>query len=229
MWFHGRMWEALGFIPITEKKSERKRNTNSRSSQGVSPNPKLPSVQPDHFKLLSVSTKFLNSLFFLSLSFSPKEKVSTCSQCQMKMRQISQVTGWSSHIFWWISVPASQLARLAWIKSDSKPHKYKYLWVGKCQKQRKLLQILNASSFTLVTDKNRLVCHQQGLWQWWMEAFWNCECKWPLRRGAGIWGVKEQEEVVGGRTGKEWEPVMCGLRHFSGRTKKNRSNVAAVT
>lgn len=33
-------------------------------------------------------------------------------------------------------------------KGDSKPQKYKYQWVEKCQKQRKLFKILNANSFT---------------------------------------------------------------------------------
>lgn len=144
MWLHGRMGEARFYSQHLTKLKERDKLTVGQLRASAQPKTsRCPAWSLKTFSSLCQILKL--SLFSLSLSFSPKEKVSTCSQCQMKMRQISQVTGWSSHIFWWRSVPASQLAGR---KSDSKPHKYKYPWVGKCQKQRKLLKILSANSFT---------------------------------------------------------------------------------
>lgn len=37
---------------------------------------------------------------------------------------------------------------------------------------------------------------------------------------------REQEDVVGGGTGREWELLMCGLKHFQWQNKKFRNNVA---
>ena len=39
----------------------------------------------------------------------------------------------------------------------------------------------------------------------------------------------EQEDAVGGGTRREWELVMCGLRHFQWQNKKYRNNVAVGT
>ena len=90
--------------------AEHAHTTVKSTTHGRNSNRKFPSVQPSHLQLSASSGNFISFSSSQICVSHPKKKVSTCNQSQMKIRQISWVTGWSFCLFWGILVPANQLA-----------------------------------------------------------------------------------------------------------------------